>query len=76
MNFLTKLKKAFKPKIAPLATGTTALVLAGSTYAEGLAAGATPAITAGSTDLTTVGIAIITVVAGVWVIKRVIALIR
>ncbi|AZB90588.1 hypothetical protein KTI19_17735 [Acinetobacter baumannii] len=76
MNFLTKLKKAFKPKIVPVATGTTALALAGSTYAEGLAAGATPAISAGTTDLQAVGIAIITVVAGVWVIKRVIALIR
>ncbi|XZY03604.1 major capsid protein [Acinetobacter baumannii] len=56
--------------------GTGLMVAAGSAFAEGLAAGATPAITAGSTDLQTVGIAIITVVAGVWVIKRVIALIR
>lgn len=75
MDFLTKLKKAFKPKIAPVATGTTALVLAGSTYA-GIAEGATTAISASSSDLTTVGIAIITVLAGVWAIKRVIALIR
>ena len=77
MNVLTKLKKAFMPKIAPTAVGTTALVAVGSAFAEGdLATGATTAISGGSATLTTVGITIISVVAGVWVIKRVIALIR
>ncbi|WP_245114265.1 hypothetical protein [Acinetobacter pittii] len=78
MNILTKMKKAFMPKIAPVATGTTALVLAGSVFAADgdLATGATSAISGGSSTLQTVGIAIIGVVAGVWVIKRVIALIR
>ncbi|OUY05513.1 hypothetical protein [Acinetobacter populi] len=79
MNFLTKLKKAFMPKIAPTAVGTTALVVAGSATASGgggLAEQATAAISGGTADLQTVGIAIIAVVAGVWVIKRVIALIR
>ena len=77
MNVLTKLKKAFMPKIAPSAVGTTGLVLANSAFAEGdLATGATTAITGGSATLTTVGIALITVIAGVWVIKRVIALVR
>lgn len=77
MSFLTKLKKAFMPKITPVATGTTALVLASSAFAEGdLATGATSAISSGSGTLQTVGITIIGVVASVWVIKRVIALIR
>ena len=54
------------------------MVSAGSTFAvEGdLATGATSAISGGSSTLQTVGIAIIGVVAGVWVIKRVIGLIR
>ncbi|MFT0696672.1 major capsid protein [Acinetobacter bereziniae] len=78
MNFLTKLKKAFMPKIAPTTVGTTALVAVGSAFAADgdLATGATTAISGGSSTLQTVGIAIIGVVAGVWVIKRVIALIR
>lgn len=74
MGFLIKVKKAFMPKIA---IGTTAFVIASSSFAEGgLADGATSAISAGTSDLQTVGLAIIGVVAGVWVIKRVIALIR
>ncbi len=53
------------------------MVAASSVFAEGdLATGATTAISGGSGTLQTVGIAIIGVVAGVWVIKRVIALIR
>ncbi|CAA0160920.1 major capsid protein [Acinetobacter baumannii] len=62
-------------KALPVVLGTGLMVAAGSTYA-GIAEGATTAISASSTDLTTVGIAIITVLAGVWAIKRVIALIR
>lgn len=78
MDFLTNVKKAFMPKIAPITVATTALVATGSAFAvEGdLATGATSAISGGSSTLQTVGIAIIGVVAGVWVIKRVIALIR
>ena len=60
----------------PLFTALT--VSAGSAFAvEGdLATGATTAISGGSATLNNVGIAIIGVVAAVWVIKRVIALIR
>lgn len=77
MNVLTKPKKAFMPKIAPTAVGTTALVLANSAFAEGdLATGATTAISGATPTLTTVGIALITVLAGVWVIKRVMAMVR
>lgn len=65
-------------KVLPVALGTGLMVAAGSAFAEGgdLATGATTAISGGSSTLQTVGIAIIGVVAGVWVIKRVIALIR
>lgn len=65
-----------KNKTLPVALGTGLMVAAGSAFAEGLATDAKAAITAGTADLQTVGIAIISVVAGVWVIKRVIALIR
>ncbi|MDC4653156.1 major capsid protein [Acinetobacter baumannii] len=66
-----------KNKVLPVVLGTGLMVAAGSAFAEGdLADGATTAISGGSGTLQTVGIAIITVVAGVWVIKRVIALIR
>lgn len=64
-------------KALPVVLGTGLMVAAGSAFAEGdLATGATTAISGGSGTLQTVGIAIIGVVAGVWVIKRVIALIR
>lgn len=76
MSFLTKLKTAFMPKVAPTVVGTTVLVTVGSAYAGTLSTDASAAISAGTADLQTVGIAIIAVVAGVWVIKRVIALIR
>lgn len=76
MSFLTKLKTAIKPKVAPTVVGTTALVTLGSAYAGTLSTDAKAAISAGTADLETVGLAIIAVVAGVWVIKRVIALIR
>ena len=66
-----------KNKTLPIALGTALMVATGSAFAEGdLATGATSAISGGSGTLQTVGIAIIGVVAGVWVIKRVIALIR
>ncbi|KAF1027935.1 MAG: hypothetical protein GAK29_00411 [Acinetobacter bereziniae] len=66
-----------KNKALPVALGTALMVATGSAFAEGdLATGATTAISGGSSTLQTVGIAIIGVVAGVWVIKRVIALIR
>lgn len=66
-----------KNKTLPVALGTALMVATGSAFAEGdLATGATSAISGGSGTLQTVGIAIIGVVAGVWVIKRVIALIR
>ena len=64
-------------RLPALGIGTALMVTAGSAFAEGdLAGGATGAITGGSTTLNTVGIAIITVVAGIWVIKRVLGLIR
>lgn len=77
MRFIWKLKLK-KNKALPVALGTTLMLAAGSVFAEGedLATGATTAISGGSGTLQTVGIAIIGVVAGVWVIKRVIALIR
>lgn len=66
-----------KNKALPVGLGTALMVATGSAFAEGdLATGATSAISGGSGTLQTVGIAIIGVVAGVWVIKRVIALIR
>lgn len=66
-----------KNKTLPVGLGTALMVATGSAFAEGdLATGATSAISGGSGTLQTVGIAIIGVVAGVWVIKRVIALIR
>lgn len=66
-----------KNKTLPVALGTALMVATGSAFAEGdLATGAISAISGGSGTLQTVGIAIIGVVAGVWVIKRVIALIR
>ena len=66
-----------KNKALPVALGTALMVATGSAFAEGdLATGATSAISGGSGTLQTVGIAIIGVVAGVWVIKRVIGLIR
>lgn len=57
---------------------TALMVSAGSVYAEDadIAAGATGAISASEGTLKTVGIAIVTVVAAIWVIKRVIAMIR
>ena len=74
----SQLSTVSKPMRLPaLGVGTALIVSAGSAFAEGdLATGATGAITGGSTTLQTVGIAIIGVVAGVWVIKRVIGLIR
>ena len=66
-----------KNKGLPVAIGSALMVATGSAFAEGdLATGATTAISGGSGTLQTVGIAIIAVVASVWVIKRVIALIR
>lgn len=66
-----------KNKALLVGLGTALMVATGSAFAEGdLATGATSAISGGSGTLQTVGIAIIGVVAGVWVIKRVIALIR
>ena len=67
-----------KSKMLPISLGTGLMVATGSAFADGadLATGATTAISGGSSTLQTVGIAIIGVVAGVWVIKRVIALIR
>lgn len=66
-----------KNKALPVGLGTALMVATGSAFAEGdLATGATSAISGGSGTLQTVGIAIIGVVADVWVIKRVIALIR
>ncbi|MGQ1230347.1 major capsid protein [Acinetobacter baumannii] len=66
-----------KNKALPVALGTGLMVAAGSAFAEGdLATGATTAISGGSGTLQTVGTAIISVLAGLWVIKRVIALIR
>lgn len=53
------------------------LVFTSFAHAEGGIAGeAKSAISGSSADLTTVGGAIIVVVAGIWVIKRIIALIR
>lgn len=65
-------------RLPALGIVTALMVISGSAFAEegGLAEGATGAITGGSGTLKTVGIAIITVVAGVWVIKRVLGLIR
>lgn len=53
------------------------LVFTSFAHAEGgIADSATAAISGSSSDMTTVGGAIIAVVAGIWVIKRIIALIR
>ena len=73
-----QLPSVSKTKLLPASGIVTALmVTAGSAFAEDdLATGATASISGGSTTLQTVGIAIIGVVAGVWVIKRVIGLIR
>ena len=79
MNFFQKLKNNFLPKTNSLALGATILVFAGSAFAEGdtpLANAASKAISSGSTDLQAVGLTIIGAVAGIWAIKRVIALIR
>lgn len=66
-----------KNKALPVVLGTGLMVATSSAFAEGdLATGAVGAISGGSATLQTVGIAIIGVVAGIWVIKRVIALIR
>ncbi|HFD2143777.1 major capsid protein [Acinetobacter baumannii] len=74
---MSDVKNNLQLKLLPVAATTAALALSSSAFAEGdLATGATSAISGGSATLQTVGIAIITVVAGVWVIKRVIALIR
>ena len=56
---------------------TAVMVASGSVFAEGGVAGAaTTAISGSNTDLTTVGGAVIAAVAGIWVIKRIISLIR
>lgn len=67
-----------KSKLVPVSLGTALLVASGSVFAEAgdLAEGATAAISSSSGTLKTVGIAIVTVVAGIWVIRRVIGLIR
>ena len=66
-----------KKSIKKIGLGTAILVASGSVLAEGgIADTATTAISGSKTDLTTVGGAIIAVVAAVWVIKRIIALIR
>ncbi|WP_202742051.1 major capsid protein [Acinetobacter calcoaceticus] len=66
-----------KNKALPVVLGSGLMVAASSVFAEGdLATGATTAISGGTATLQTVGIAIIGVVASVWVVKRVIALIR
>lgn len=67
-----------KSKLVPISLGSALVLASGSVLAEGgdLATGATSAISASSGTLQTVGIAIIGVVAGIWVIKRVIGLIR
>ena len=63
--------------IKKVGLGTAILVASASALAEGGIAGeAKSAISASSADLTTVGGSIIVVVAGIWVIKRIIALIR
>lgn len=63
--------------IKKIGLGTAILVASGSALAEGgIADTATAAISGSSADMTTVGGAIIAVVAGIWVIKRIIALIR
>jgi hypothetical protein len=63
--------------IKKIGLGTSILVASGSVLAAGgIADTATAAISSSSTDMTTVGGAIIAVVAGIWVIKRIIALIR
>lgn len=71
-------KPVLKTNLFPLGIGAALMVSAGSVFAADgdLATGATGAITGGSSTLQTVGTAIITVVAGVWVIKRVLGLIR
>lgn len=56
---------------------TAAMVASGSVFAEGgIADSAKASISAASTDLTTVGGAIVAVIAGIWIIKRIVALIR
>lgn len=66
-----------KNKALPVVLGTALMVATGSAFAEGdLATAATGAISGSSATLTTVGIAIIGVLAGVWAIKRVFALLR
>jgi len=67
-----------KSKVIPASLGSALVLASGSALAEAgdLATGATDAISGSSGTLQTVGIAIIGVVAGIWVIKRVIGLIR
>lgn len=67
-----------KNKALPVVLGTTLTLAAGSAFAADgdLATAATGAISGSSATLTTVGIAIIGVLAGVWAIKRVFALLR
>jgi hypothetical protein len=55
---------------------TAAMVTSGSVFAEGIADSAKTSISAASADLTTVGGAIVAVIAGIWIIKRIVALIR
>lgn len=64
--------------IKKIGLGTAILVASGSVLAEGggLAESATGAISGGKADLTTVGGALVAAFAGLWVIKRIIALIR
>lgn len=67
-----------KNKALPVALGTGLMVAAGSAFAEGgnLGADAVAAIKESSGTLQTVGVALVTIIAGIWVIKRVVALIR
>lgn len=69
-------KRNFKTLVPAVATG--AMVLSGSAFAEGgdLSTDAVAQISGGSTTLTAVGLAIIGVVAGIWVIRKVIGMIR
>lgn len=63
--------------IKKIGLGTAILVASGSVLAEGgLGDTAAGSVSGATVDINTAGGAIIAVVAGIWVIKRIIALIR
>lgn len=63
--------------IKKVGLGTAILIASGSALAEGgIGDSAAAAIGGSQADLTTVGGAIILAVAGIWVIKRIVGLIR